>query len=128
MQVSQCSFKFYNGGLKSDHLKSRVPVFNGSGLNYSYGLDHSKTRPFKIWTFLFRLQMIFDKMAFMSPVSSVLHAEVTVNIGLKDIVRVAASIPSIRSVQQQLLQNKTLFNSCERILLGTLILNIKNWR
>ena len=72
--------------------------------------------------------MIFDKMAFMSPVSSVLHAEVTVNIGLKDIVRVAASIPSIRSVQQQLLQNKTLFNSCERILLGTLILNIKNWR
>ena len=32
----------------------------------------------------------------MSPVTSVFHAEVKVNIGLKDTVRVVASIPSIR--------------------------------
>ena len=36
--------------------------FEGSGYNYYSGPNHLKTRLFKILTFLFRFQMVFDKM------------------------------------------------------------------
>ena len=56
----------------------------------------------------------------------VFHTKVTVNIGLKEAVRMVTSIPLIKClcykperVKQQL-QNKTMFNSCERLLLGTI--------
>ena len=67
----------YSGDLKSDHLKSgniwnlKSRVFEGLNSNdlvfkwsgFSYGYSHSKTGPFKIWMFLSRFQMVFDKMA-----------------------------------------------------------------
>ena len=40
---------------------SKGPILKGSG--YSYGPYHLKTGLFKIWTFLFRFQMVLDKMA-----------------------------------------------------------------
>ena len=44
---------------------SHGPFFKESGYNlsYSYGPNHSKTGPFKVWTFLSGFQMVFDKMA-----------------------------------------------------------------
>ena len=41
--------------------------FKGSGFDYSYSPNHSKTRLFKIRTFLFWFQMFFDKMAAICP-------------------------------------------------------------
>ena len=38
-----------------------------SGCSYSYGPNHSKTSPFKIQSFLSRLQMVFDKMTVICP-------------------------------------------------------------
>ena len=42
------------------------------------------------------LRLKAESTNYMSPVSSVFHTEITMNIGLKNTVRVGASIPSIR--------------------------------
>ena len=60
------------GDLKSDHSKSglfkgqisNVPFFKWSGFicGYSFSPNHLKTVLFKIWMFLSRFQMVFDKV------------------------------------------------------------------
>ena len=41
----------------------KCPVSKASGFNQSYGTNHLKTWPFKVWTFFSRFQMFFDKIA-----------------------------------------------------------------
>ena len=65
-----------SGDLKSNPLKSRLfedlisngPVSKWSSFySYSNGPHHLKTGPFKIWTFLSRFQMVFEKMVIIWP-------------------------------------------------------------
>ena len=56
-------------GLCFEDWISKGPVFKGLGYGFSYcnGPKHSKTEPLQIWRFLFRFQMVFDKMAVICP-------------------------------------------------------------
>ena len=56
--------KHFNSRLFEGRI-SNGPVFKWSGFRYGYSVDpnHSKIGPFKVWTFLFGFQMVFEKMA-----------------------------------------------------------------
>ena len=56
--------RYFEGRRYFEGCISNGPVFKCWGFNFGYSCspNHSKTGPFKIQTFLFGLQMFFDKM------------------------------------------------------------------